>query len=61
MKKSLGQKPKPKTPAEKWYKNISIRTHVDPLKMQSLGFPRPETKVSPQTAQAWNKLGNENG
>ena len=35
---------KPKTPAENWYKNVSIRTHVDPLKMQSLGFPRPETK-----------------
>jgi hypothetical protein len=38
---------KPKTPAENWYKNISIRTHIDPLKMQSLGFPRPETKVAP--------------
>ena len=34
--------------AEKWYRNISIRTHIDPLKMQSLGFPRPDTKVSPQ-------------
>ena len=41
-------KAKPKTPAENWYRNISIRTHIDPLKMQSLGFPRPETKVSPQ-------------
>ncbi|HUJ84583.1 MAG TPA: hypothetical protein VLV84_03155 [Candidatus Acidoferrales bacterium] len=39
---------KPKTPAENWYRNISIKTHIDPLKMQSLGFPRPETKVSPQ-------------
>ncbi len=37
---------KPKTPAEHWYKNVSIRTHVDPLKMQSMGFPRPERKVS---------------
>ena len=39
---------KPKTPAEHWYKNVSIRTHIDPLKMQSMGFPRPETKVSPE-------------
>ena len=39
---------KPKTPAEHWYKNISIRTHTDPLKMQSIGFPSPETKVSPE-------------
>src|SRR5208337_5553471 len=30
---------KPKTPAEHWYKNVSIRTHIDPLKMQSIGFP----------------------
>jgi len=37
---------KPKTPAEHWYKNVSIRTHIDPLKMQSIGFPRPEKKVS---------------
>ncbi len=39
-------KAKPKTPAEHWYKNVSIRTHIDPLKMQSMGFPRPERKVS---------------
>ncbi len=39
---------KPKTPAEHWYKNISIRTHIDPLKMQSIGFPDPEKKVSPE-------------
>jgi hypothetical protein len=39
---------KPKTPAEHWYKNVSIRTHMDPLEMQSIGFPRPETKVSPE-------------
>jgi len=39
-------KAKPKNPTENWYKNISIRTHIDPLKMQSLGFPRPETKIS---------------
>ena len=39
---------KPKTPAEHWYKNVSVRTHIDPLKMQSIGFPRPETKVSPE-------------
>jgi hypothetical protein len=32
--------------AEKWYKNVSIRTHIDPLKMQSMGFPRPEKKIS---------------
>ena len=37
-----------KTPAEHWYKNISIRTHADPLKMQSIGFPSPETKISPE-------------
>ncbi|HSV50444.1 MAG TPA: hypothetical protein VLH35_09005 [Candidatus Acidoferrales bacterium] len=39
-------KAKPKNAAENWYKNLSIRTHIDPLKMQSLGFPRPETKLS---------------
>jgi hypothetical protein len=38
---------KPKNAAEKWYKNLSIRTHLDPLKMQVMGFPRPEKKVSP--------------
>ncbi len=37
---------KPKNSAEYWYKNISIRTHMDPLKMQSMGFPRPETKIT---------------
>lgn len=40
-------KAKPKNPAEQWYKNLSVRTHIDPLKMRTLGFPRPETKVSP--------------
>jgi len=45
------EKAKLKTTAEKWYKNISIRTHIDPLKMQALGFPRPETKLSPQQLQ----------
>ena len=39
---------KPKNPAEQWYKNLSIRTHIDPLKMQVLGFPRPENRVSPE-------------
>jgi hypothetical protein len=39
---------KPKTAAEKWYRNLSIRTHIDPLKMMAVGFPRPETKVSLQ-------------
>ncbi len=39
---------KPKTPAEHWYKNVSIRTHIDPLKMHSMGFPRPETKIAPE-------------
>ncbi len=37
---------KPKNAAEQWYKNLSVRTHVDPLKMAAVGFPRPETKVS---------------
>lgn len=37
---------KPKNAAENWYKNLSIRTHIDPLKMQSVGFPRPQTKLS---------------
>jgi hypothetical protein len=37
---------KPKTPAEHWCKNLSIRTHIDPLKMQTLGFPCPERKIS---------------
>ena len=41
-------KAKPKNPAEQWYKNISIRTHIDPLKMQAMGFPRPENRVSPE-------------
>ncbi len=41
-------KAKPKTPAEYWIKNISIRTHIDPLKMQSIGFPNPEKKVPPE-------------
>jgi hypothetical protein len=39
---------KPKTPAEEWYKAVSIRAHVDPLKMQAIGFPRPERKVAVQ-------------
>lgn len=38
---------KPKNPAEQWRKNLAIRTHLDPLKMQALGFPSPEKKVSP--------------
>lgn len=37
---------RPKTPGEHWYVNLSVRTHIDPLKMQVLGFPRPERKVS---------------
>ena len=37
-----------KTPAEHWCKNLSIRTHMDPLKMHSIGYPSPETKVSPK-------------
>lgn len=37
-----------KTAAENWYKRVSMQTHKDPLKMQSMGFPRPETKVSRQ-------------
>jgi hypothetical protein len=41
-------KAKLKNAAEKWYENLSIRTHLDPLKMQAIGFPRPETKISPQ-------------
>ena len=34
-----------KTPAEQWFKNISIRTHIDPLKIAAMGFPRPEMKI----------------
>ncbi|MGD6807994.1 MAG: hypothetical protein ACQCN4_13675 [Candidatus Bathyarchaeia archaeon] len=41
-------KAKVKNAAEKWYENLSIRTHLDPLKMLVKGFPRPETKISPQ-------------
>ena len=37
---------KPRNAVENWYKNISIRTHIDPLKMQTVGFPVPERKVS---------------
>lgn len=40
-------KAKLKTPAEHWYKNLSIRTHIDPLKMLSVGFPTPGKKISP--------------
>ncbi len=39
---------KPKTPAERWCKNLSIRTHMDPLKMHAIGYPNPETKVAPK-------------
>lgn len=42
------KKAKPKTAAEQWYKSISIRQHLDPLKIQAMGFPRPERKVSPE-------------
>jgi hypothetical protein len=44
-------KAKTKNAAENWYKNLSIRTHIDPLKMESLGFPRPETKLSDNQLQ----------
>jgi hypothetical protein len=40
-----------KTPAEHWYKNLAVRTHMDPLKMQVLGYPNPETKVSKKLLQ----------
>jgi hypothetical protein len=46
--KQAWDKAKPKNAAEKWYRNISIRTHLDPLKMKAIGFPTPETKLSPQ-------------
>ena len=26
--------------------NVSVRTHLDPVKMASLGFPRPEWKLA---------------
>jgi hypothetical protein len=42
---------KPKNAAERWYENLSIRTHLDPLKMAAMGFPRPETKLSPEQLQ----------
>lgn len=45
-----------KTPAEHWCKNLAMRTHLDPLKMQVLGFPCPQRKVSPKKLQhATNK------
>jgi len=37
---------KPRNAAENWYKTVSIRTHIDPLKMQTMGFPIPGRKVS---------------
>ncbi|MGD6935117.1 MAG: hypothetical protein ACQCN5_13025 [Candidatus Bathyarchaeia archaeon] len=40
-----------KTPAEHWYKNLAVRTHMDPLKMQVLGYPNPETKVPKKLLQ----------
>jgi hypothetical protein len=39
---------KPKTAAERWYMCVSLRTHIDPLKMQAVGFPQPQTKIAPQ-------------
>ncbi len=44
--KTAWKNAKPKTAGENWYKNLSIRTHMDPLKMQTKGFPRPERKIS---------------
>jgi hypothetical protein len=44
--KAAWEKAKPRNAAENWYKNLSIRTHLDPLKIQSVGFPRPEAKLS---------------
>jgi hypothetical protein len=46
---------KPKNAAEQWYKNLSVRTHVDPLKMAAVGFPRPETKVSQELLEQGTK------
>jgi hypothetical protein len=40
-----------KTPLENWCKNLAMRTHLDPLKMQAIGFPCPEIKVSPDQLQ----------
>jgi hypothetical protein len=44
-------KAKPKNAAERWYRNVSIRTHLDPLKMQCIGFPNPKTKLTPELLQ----------
>ncbi len=50
---------KPKTAAENWYKSVSLLTHLDPLRMQALGFPRPETKIS--SAQLMRGVAVERG
>ncbi len=62
--KTAWQNAKLQTAAEHWYKNLSIRTHIDPLKMQAKGFPRPEHKISaPQlrrgTAAEVNRMGKD--
>jgi len=49
------QKAKLRNGAENWYKNLSVRTHVDPLKMQALGFPRPELKIKPERLRCGTK------
>ena len=47
---------KPKNAAENWYKNLSVRTHIDPLKMAALGFPRPELKVSAEKLERGTRM-----
>jgi hypothetical protein len=54
--KHAWDKAKPKNAAEKWYRNVSIRTHLDPLKMKAMGFPTPETKLSSQQLEKGTAL-----
>jgi hypothetical protein len=45
-----------KTPAEHWYKNLAVRTHMDPLKMQVIGYPTSENKISPKLLKKATEL-----
>ena len=45
-----------KTPAEYWCKNLSIRTHMDPLKMHAMGYPSDRTKILPKQLRQATKI-----
>ena len=47
---------KPRNAAENWYKTVSIITHIDPLKMQTMGFPISGRKVSSKLLKQGTKM-----